>query len=136
MSFVNRRYTKEVPFLSKMACKRKGGGGGGKVGGPSSYNTLLSVPLAHWAIITPRSEKLCVLLLLVIVTFYAFCLFTYSIGMLPFSLRLYELINYHVTRHMSALDQLKTFLYDKPRLKFFPCTLVESVQFRAEFANF
>ena len=50
MSFVNKRYTKGVPFLSKMVCKRilKGGGGGsGKVGGPSSYSTLLSVPLAH-----------------------------------------------------------------------------------------
>ena len=25
---------------------------------------------------------------------------------------------------------------DKPRRKYFPCALVESVQFRAEFANF
>ena len=48
MSFVNRRYTKGVPFLSKMVLKRiRGGGGGGKVGGPSSYNTLLSATLAH-----------------------------------------------------------------------------------------
>ena len=49
MSFVNKRYTKGVPFRSKMVCKRilKGGGGSGKVGGPSSYSTLLSVPLAH-----------------------------------------------------------------------------------------
>ena len=76
MSFVNRRYTKGEPFLSKMVYKRISGGGGvgggGKVGGPSSYNTLLSATLAHWAIITARSEKLCVLLLLVIITFYAF----------------------------------------------------------------
>ena len=89
VSFVNRRYTKGVPFLSKMVCKRIGGGwggGGGKVGGPSSYNTLLSAQLAHWAIITSCSEKLCVLLLLFIVTFYAFCVFSYSIGMLPLSL--------------------------------------------------
>ena len=42
VSFVNRRYTKGVPFLSKMVCK--GIRGGGKVGGPSLYNTLLSVP--------------------------------------------------------------------------------------------
>ena len=42
VSFVNRRYTKGVPFLSKMECKRIRGGG--KVGGPSSYNTLLSAP--------------------------------------------------------------------------------------------
>ena len=86
MSFVNRRYTKREPFLSKMVSKRVRRGG--KVSGPSSYNTLLSAPLAHWAMITARSEKLCVLLLLVIVTFYAFCFFSYSIGMLPFSLRL------------------------------------------------
>ena len=90
VSFVNRRYTKGVPFLSKMVSKRIGGGwgggGGGKVGGPSSYNTLLSAPLAHWAVITSCSEKLCVLLLPVIVTFYAFCVFSYSIGMLPLSL--------------------------------------------------
>ena len=119
MSFVNRRYTKGVPFLSKMVCKRvRGGGGGGKVGGPSSYNSLLSAPLAHWAIITSRSEKLCVLLLLFIVTFYAFCVFSYSIGMLPFSLHLsplwalplFDLYKFdisHVTHHMLALDQLK-----------------------------
>ena len=86
MSFVNRRYTKREPFLLKMACTRITGGG--KVGGPSSYNTLLSAPLAHWAIITSCSEKLCVLLLLVIVTFYALCIFWCSIGMLPFSLHL------------------------------------------------
>ena len=95
-----------------------GGGGGGKVGGPSSYNTLLNAPLAHWAIITSRSEKLCVLLLLVIVTFFAFGVFSYSIGMLPFSLHLsplwalplFDLYKFdisHVTHHMSALDQLK-----------------------------
>ena len=84
MSFVNRRYTKREPFLLKMACTRITGGG--KVGGPSSYNTLLSAPLAHWAIITSCSEKLCVLLLLVIVTFYAFRFFSYSIAMVLFSL--------------------------------------------------
>ena len=110
VSFVNRRYTKGVPFLSKMVSKRIRGGSG-KVGGPSSYNTLLSAPLAHWAIITARSEKLCVLLLLVIVTFYAFCFPWYSIEMLPFTLHLSPMsaraINSHVTRHMSALDQLK-----------------------------
>ena len=43
-----------------------GGGEGGKVGGPSSYNTLLCAPLAHWAIITSRSEKLCVLFCLLL----------------------------------------------------------------------
>ena len=75
-------YTKGEPFLSKRIR------GGGKVGGPSLYNTLLSAPQAHWAIITSRREKLCVLLLLVIITFYAFSFFSYSIGMHPFSLHL------------------------------------------------
>ena len=64
--------------------------------------------LAHYV---PQREELCVLLLLVIVTFYAFCVFLYSIGMLPFFLHLSPMsarsINSHVTRHMSALDQLK-----------------------------
>ena len=32
MSFVNRRYTKGEPFLSKMVCKRIMGGGGGVEG--------------------------------------------------------------------------------------------------------
>ena len=40
-----------------------GGGGGGKVGGPSSYNTLLSAPLAHWSSLGyhygPQREALC-----------------------------------------------------------------------------
>ena len=82
--FVNRRYTKRVRFLSKMVCKRIRGGGGAEVGGPSSYNTLLSAPLAHYG---PQQEAVCSFLL-AIVTFYAFCLFSYSIGMLPFSLHL------------------------------------------------
>ena len=56
VSFVNRRYTKGVPFLSKMVCKRIRGGGGGKVGGPSSYNTLLSAPLAHYVL---QREAVC-----------------------------------------------------------------------------
>ena len=96
-------------FCQKRYVKGKGRWGG-KVGGPSSYNTLLSAPLAHWAIITSPSEKLFVLLLLFIVTFYAFRFFSYSIGMHPF-LHLSPVsarsINSHVTRHMSALDQLK-----------------------------
>ena len=85
---------------------------------PFLFNTLLSAPLAHWAIITSCSEKPCVLLLLFIVTFYAFCVFSYSIGMLPFSLHLsplwalplFDLYKFdisHVTHHMSTLDQLK-----------------------------
>ena len=113
-----------------MVCKRIRGGG--KVGGPPSYNTLLSAPLAHWAIITSRSEKLCVLLLLFIVTFYAFCFFSYSIGMLPFSFHLAPCRVFHLykfdqfsrdTSHVSVRP-IKTFLHDKPRRKFFPCTLV------------
>ena len=109
VSFVNRRYTKGVPFLSKMVCKRIREGG--KVGGPSLYNTLLSAPLAHWAIITSCSEKLCVFLLLVIVTLFPFCFLSCSIGMLPFSLHLSPpstlLVIFHVKHHVAALDQLK-----------------------------
>ena len=104
------------------------GGWGGKVGGPSSNNTLLSAPLAHWAIITSPSERLCVLLLLFIVTFYAF--------------RFFFVFNWNASiflaskPHVCSFDQfshdkshvnirpIKTFLHDKPRRKFFPRTLV------------
>ena len=113
MSFVNRRCTKGVPFLSKMVCKRIMGGGGGRLVDPLRITLCWVLP-----IITARSEKLCVLLLLFIVTFYAFCVFSYSIGMLPVSLHLsplwalplFDLYKFdisHVTHHMSALDQLK-----------------------------
>ena len=38
----------------------RGGGGGGKVGGPSSYNTLLSAPLAHLGYhYGPQREAVC-----------------------------------------------------------------------------
>ena len=130
MSFVNRRYTKREPFLLKMPCTRITGGG--KVGGPSSYKTLLSAPLAHWAIITSCSEKLCVLLLLFIVTFYAFRFFSYSIAMVLFSLHvsplpLFRLYKFHHfscdTSHVS-FRPIKTFLYDKLTRKLFPWTLV------------
>ena len=109
------------------------------VGGPSSYNTLLSAPLAHWAIITSRSEKLCVLLLLVFVTFYAYRFFSYSIRMLPFSLHLsppstLDLCKFdHFSRDTSrdSVRPIKTFLHDKPTRKFFPWTLV-----RGNLSNF
>ena len=62
VSFVTRRYTKRVPFLLKMVCKgiRGWGGGSGKVGGPSSYNTLPSAPLAHLGYhYVPQREAVC-----------------------------------------------------------------------------
>ena len=140
VSFVNRWYTKRVPFLSKMVYKKRiRGGSGGKVGGPSSYNTLLSAPLAHWAIITARSEKLCVLLLLVIVTFFAFCFLLFIVFRwnVPFSLHQSPLstlsVIFHVKHHVAALTNQNILarqvlsLYAGER---------ESVQFREEFANF
>ena len=116
-------------------CRRwyvKGKGGGGKVCGPSSYNTLLSAPLAHYR---PQREAVC--------SFAAcychilcFLLFSYSIGMHPLSLHQSLLSALpRDTSHVSVRP-IKTFLHDKPRRKFFPRTLVESVHFRAEFANF
>ena len=126
MSFVNRRYTKGEPFLSKMVCKRLRGDG--KVGGPSLYITLLRAPLARWAIITSRSKKLCVLLLLVTVTFYAFCVFFwYWIGMLPFPLHqspLSTLFGYYsCDTSRVSVRPMKTFLHDKLKRKFSPGTL-------------
>ena len=132
MSFVDKRYTKGVPFLSKTVCQRiRGGGWGGKVGGPSSNNTLLSAPLAHWAIITSPSERLCVLLLLFIVTFYAF--------------RFFFVFNWNASiflaskPHVCSFDQfshdkshvnirpIKTFLHDKPGGSSFPVRWWESI---------
>ena len=100
--------------------------GDGKVGGPSSYHTLLSAPLAHWAIITSCSEKLCVLFCLLL-SHFMLLLFSYSIGMLPFSLHQSPLsalsVFIHVTHHMSVLDRLKhSCAHD--RRNFFPSTLV------------
>ena len=138
MSFVNRRYTKGVPFLSKMVCKRIMGGGGRLVD-PLRITLCWVLP-----IITARSEKLCVLLLLFIVTFYAFCVFSYSIGMLPFSLHLsplwalplFDLYKFdisHVTHHMSALDQLKHSCTINRGGRSFP---VRCTQVRENLSNF
>ena len=69
VSFINRRYTKGVPFLSKMACKRiRGGGGAERLADLASYNTLLSSPpLSGYFFFL--SGKLFVFLLLVVVRF-------------------------------------------------------------------
>ena len=115
VSFVNRRYTKGEPFLSKMVCKRIRGGGGGKVGGPSSYNTLLSAPLAHYV---PQREAVCsfaacychiLCFLLFLVCNWNASIFLASKPHVRSS-TFTSSINSHVTRHMSALDQLKAFL--------------------------
>ena len=113
VSFVNRRYTKGVPFLSKMVCKRIRGGG--KVSGPSSYNTLLSAPLAHYV---PQREAVCSFAACYchILCFLLFLVFNWNASIFLASKphvrssTFTSSINSHVTRHMSALDQLKAFL--------------------------
>ena len=122
---VNRRYTKGVPFLSKMACKRIGVA---KVVRPSSYNTLLSAPPSplgyHYV---PQREAVCSSLLLFIVTFYAVSFSTFTSSNIS-----------HVTRHVSALDQLKLSCTINQSGSFFPehAGERESGQFPEEFANF
>ena len=111
VSFVNRRYTKGVPFLSKMVCKRIMGGG--KVGGSSSYNTLLSAP-HHYG---PQREAVCSFAAFYchILCFLRFFVFnwnaSFSLHLSPlWALPLFDLYKFdisHVTHHMSALDQLK-----------------------------
>ena len=93
----------------------KGYGGGGKVGGPSSYNTLLSAPLAHYV---PQREAVCsfaacychiLCFLLFLVCNWNASIFLASKPHVRSS-TFTSSINSHVTRHMSALDQLKAFL--------------------------
>ena len=127
-----------------MVCKRTRGGG--KVGGPSSYNTLLSAPLAHWAIITSRSEKLCDFCCLLLSHFMLFaffriqleCIHCPCIKVLCRSSTFTNSLIIHVTRHMSALDQLKHSCTINRSGSFFPehAGDRESVQCPEEFANF
>ena len=114
MSFVKRRYTKRVPFLLKMACKRITGGG--KVSGPSSYNTLLSAPLAHLGNhYVPQGEAVCSFASCYchILCFLHFLVFNWNASIFlasKSSVRssiFTKSIIFHVTRHVSALDQLK-----------------------------
>ena len=118
------------------------GGGGGKVGGPSSYNTLLSAPLAHLGYhYGPQREAVCSFSACYC-HIYAVCFFLYSIGMLPISLHLMSSVGSAALRYFSrdtshvSVRPIKTFLHDKLRRKFFPCTVErESVQFREEFGK-
>ena len=96
-------------------CQRwyvKGKGVGGKVCGPSSYNTLLSAPLAHYG---PQREAVCSFAACYchILCFLLFFIFNWNASIVlasKSSVRSSTFTNsliIHVTRHMSALDQLK-----------------------------
>ena len=96
-------------------CQRwyvKGKGGGGKVCGPSSYNTLLSAPLAHYG---QQREAVCSFAACYchILCFLLFFVFNWNASIVlasKSSVRSSSFTNsliIHVTRHMSALDQLK-----------------------------
>ena len=115
VSFVNRRYTKGVPFLSKMVCK-KIRGRGGKVGGPSSYNTLLSAPLAHLGYhYVPQREAVCSFAAFYchMLCFSLFLVFNWNAAIFLASKSSLHSSTFtssviiHVTHHVSALDQLK-----------------------------
>ena len=136
VSFVNRRCTKGVPFLSKMVCKRIMGEGG-KVGGSSSYNTLLSAP-HHYG---PQREAVCSFAAFYchILCFLRFFVFNWnasiflaskssvsSAALRPLQGRYFSRDTSHV-----SVRPIKTFLHDKPRRKIFPCT-----QVRENLSNF
>ena len=115
VSFVNRRYTKGVPFLSKMVCKRIRGRGG-RLADPPSYNTLLSAPLAHLGYhYVPQREAVCSFAAFYchILCFLRFFVFNWNASIVlalksPVRFSTFtSLIICHVKRHMSALDQLK-----------------------------
>ena len=123
----------------------KGYGGGGKVGGPSSYNTLLSAPLAHYV---PQREAVCSFAacychILCFSLFFVFncngSIFLACKSSVRSSIFTSSIIS-HVTRHMSALDQLKHSCTINQLESYFPerwsAGAGESVQFREEFANF
>ena len=98
-----------------MTCKRIREGGG-KVGGPSSYNTLLSAPLTHLGShYVPQREAVCSFAaccchILCFSLFFVFncngSIFLACKSSVRSSIFTSSIIS-HVTRHMSALDQLK-----------------------------
>ena len=131
-----------------MTCKRIREGGG-KVGGPSSYNTLLSAPLAHLGShYVPQREAVCSFAacychILCFSLFFVFncngSIFLACKSSVRSSIFTSSIIS-HVTRHMSALDQLKHSCTINQLESYSPerwsAGEGESVQFREEFANF
>ena len=131
-----------------MTCKRIREGGG-KVGGPSSYNTLLSAPLAHLGShYVPQREAVCSFAacychILCFSLFFVFncngSIFLACKSSVRSSIFTSSIIS-HVTRHMSALDQLKHSCTINRLESYFPelwsAGEGESVQFREEFSNF
>ena len=141
MSFVNRRYTKRVPFLLKMACKRILWTGGGKGSGPSSYNTLLSAPLAHLGNhYVPQGEAVCSFSACYchILCFLHFLVFNWNASIFLASKSSVRSSIFTKSIKFRSCDTsrvslrpIKTFLHDKPRRKFFPWKLV-----RGNLSNF
>ena len=131
MSFVNKRYTKGAPFLLKMVCKRIRGGGE-RLADPLRITFCWVLPLAHWVIITSRSEKLCVLLLPVIGHFMLFAFYCIQLECFHFPcikvlcplFDRYKFGYYSCDTSRVSVRPMKTFLHDKLRRKFSPSTLV------------
>ena len=85
----------------------KGYGGGGKVGGPSSYNTLLSAPLAHYVL---QREAVCSFAACYchIVSFLLFIVFNWNASIFLASKSSVHPFGYFSREHhVAALDQLK-----------------------------
>ena len=115
MSFVNRRYTKGVPFLSKMVCKRIRGWGMERLVDPLRITLCWVLPWPIGLSLRPAAwscvffcclffSHLCCLLFLVFNWNASIFLVTKSSVS---SASLYKFDISHVTHHMSALDQLK-----------------------------
>ena len=121
---VYERGTKGVSFLSQMVYKRVRGGA--KVGGPSSYNTLLSAPLS-----LGHAASSCVIFgacYCHILYFLLFIVFNWNASIFLVSKSSVHSFGYF-SRETSrgSVRPIKTFLHDG----FFPCTLV-----RANLSNF
>ena len=115
VSFVNRRYTKGVPFLSKMVCKRIRGWGVERLVDPLRITLCWVLPWPTGLSLRPAARS-CVFFSACychILCFLLVFVFNWnaSIFLAPESSvrssAFTSSANSHVTRHMWALDQLK-----------------------------
>ena len=131
--FVNRRYTKGVPFLSKMVCKRIGGG---RLADPLRTEHFAECSSCPFGLSLRPAARSCVFFccfLLSHFTLFAFsriqlkCCHFPCIKVLSPLFHLCKFGYYSCDTSRVSVRPIKTFLHDKPRRKFFPCTLVRNL---------
>ena len=132
VSFVNRRYTKGVPFLSKMVCKRIRGWGVERLVDPLRITLCWVLPWPIGLSLRPAARS-CVFFSACychILCFLLVFVFNWnaSIFLAPESSVRSSAFRSSIkfsrdTSHVSVRP-IKTFLHDKPRRKFIPWTQV------------